>query len=236
MWFFKRKNDSNGPMQGSKTEGKPSVSFDISVLRQNNITRLSIDERWTKLFVNIKRSPEIEKAEMEMNELIKKEAMLKSEQDNLEPTKRKCMNEIINLTKEAFEDNNEEAKQRLKVCKKEIEKINSRMNNILEDIEKLDSELKEANHKLLEESTEYIFSTLKAYKDRSAEIQAELAALEQREKALHEELENMSVDWTQYATDLTELIGTDEVKRLEKEFGLEEWEHEAADTSADEEH
>ncbi len=236
MWLFKRKTQVEAPEQGHKTEGKPSVSFDPSILRQNNITRLSIDERWTKLFVTIKRSPELEQAEKEMNELIKKEAMLKNEQDNLEPSKRKCMTEIMNLTKEAFEDDNAEAKERLKVCKKEIEKINSRMNDILEDIEKLEDTLKEANHKLLEESTTYIFSTLKAYKDRSVEIQTELMALEQREKALREELETLSVDWTQYATDLTELIGTDQVKRLEGEFGLEELENEAADTPTDEVH
>ena len=42
--------------------------------------------------------PEIQKAEEEMNELIK-EAMLKNEQDNLEPQKRKCMNKIMSLTK-----------------------------------------------------------------------------------------------------------------------------------------
>jgi chromosome segregation ATPase len=236
MWPFKRKNNDESSAMIPQSDGTPSVLFDPSVLKQNNITRLSIDERWTKLFVKIKRSPEIEKAEMEMNELIKKEAMLKNEQENLEPTKRRCMNEIISLTKEAFESNNEEAKQRLKVCKKEIEKINARMEHILEDIEKLDDTLKAANQKLLEDSTAYIFSTLKAYKDRTSEILAELAELEQRQKALREELEGLSVDWTQYATDLTELIGTNEVKRLEKEFGLEDWEHETADTPTDEDH
>lgn len=232
MRFFKRILKT-----GSKKEELDAgldIRFESTLLRQNNITRLSIDERWTKLFVSIKMSPELEQAEKDMNELIKKEAMLKNEQDNLEPQKRKLMNEIMNLTQEAFENDNEEAKKRLVECKKEIERINSRMNNILGDIENIDTELKEANLKLLEDSIAFIFSTLKTYRDRTLEIKAELAEMELRRKALTEELDNLSFDWTKYAVDLTELIGTDEVKRLEEQFGLEEFKDETIDTPTDE--
>ena len=44
---------------------------------------------------------------------------------------------------------------------KEIERINIRMNNILEDIESIDAELKEANLKLLKDSLAYIFTILR---------------------------------------------------------------------------
>lgn len=232
MRFLKRILKTNP--KGEELPENSDVQFDPSVLRQNNITRLSIDERWTKLFVTIKMSPELEQAEKEMNELIKKEAMLKNEQDNLEPQKRRKMQEIMNLTQEAFENDNEEAKKRLVECKKEIERINIRMNNILEDIENIDAELKEANLKLLKDSLAYIFTTLKTYRSRTLEIKAELEEMERRRKALTEELENISFDWTKYAVDLTELIGTDEVKRLEAQFGLEELKDETADTSTDE--
>ncbi len=58
--------------------------LDKSVLRQNNITRLTIDERWTKLFSGLPMSPAIERMQNEMNELIKQEAMLRHEQESLE--------------------------------------------------------------------------------------------------------------------------------------------------------
>ena len=45
--------------------------------------------------------------------------MLKNEQDNLEPQKRRKMQEIMNLTQEAFENDNEEAKKRLVECKRD---------------------------------------------------------------------------------------------------------------------
>jgi chromosome segregation ATPase len=234
MWLFKQKQETKASDQEPGVAGSPEVRFDPSILRQNNITRLSIDERWTKLFVSIRMNPEIERAEKEMNELIKKEAMLRNEQDNLEPKKRKCMSEIMNLTKEAFEKNNHDAKVRLKECKREIEQINTRINNVLGDIEKVEEELKTANFKLLEDSAAYIFTTLKTNITRAGDIKSELEALEQKEKALREELETISTDWTQYAVDLTDLIGTDEVKRLEAEFGLEGFANEAADTKADE--
>lgn len=236
MWLFKRKTGNKEADNGENREEIPVARFDPSILRQNNITRLTIDERWTKLFVTIKMNEDIQRAEKEMNELIKKEAMLKNEQENLEPKKKKCMSEIMNLTQAAFENDDNDAKERLKEYKKEIEKINSRINDVLGDIEKLDDELKEANFKLLEDSVSYIFSSLKANKDRADDIKNELKELELREKALREELENISVDWTKYAIDLTELIGTDQVKRLEAEFGLEGLEDEAVDTGTDESH
>lgn len=178
--------------------------------------------------------PEIQKAEEEMNELIKKEAMLKNEQDNLEPQKRKCMNKIMSLTKEAFENDNETAKQKLKECKKEIERINDRIDNVLEDIEKLEDEMREANLELLNKSINYIFSTLKTNNERALEIKKELAEIEERKKLLGEELESISLDWTNYAVDLTELIGTDPVKEFEEVYKLEGLKDEAVDTSADE--
>jgi chromosome segregation ATPase len=234
MWLFKRKPGSDATNQALKAEEKKNVSFDASILRQNNITRLSIDERWTKLFVSMKISPELDKSEKEMGELIKTEAMLKNEQENLEPQKRKCMSEIISLTEEAFNNESDEAKKKLEECKNGIENINTRINSVLGDIEDLDGELKSANLKLLEDSIAYIFKTLKKNKDRSFEIQKELTEIEQKENALREELNSISIDWTKYAVDLTNLIGTDEVKRLELQFGLGENKDEAADATADE--
>jgi len=157
MLLFKRKQKKSSQGNESVEVFNANVTFDSSILRKNNITRLSIDERWTKLFVTIKITPELQKAEEEMNELIKEEAMLRNEQDNLEPQKRKCMNQIMNLTKEAFDNDNDTAKQKLKECKKEIEKINNRINNILEDVENLEDKLREENLNLLNKSINYIF-------------------------------------------------------------------------------
>ena len=234
MQLFKRKQKAGSQVKGTAEGSNANVTFDSSILRKNNITRLSIDERWTKLFVTIKITPELQKAEEEMNVLIKEEAMLKNEQDNLEPQKRKCMKEIMNLTKDAFENDSDTAKQGLKECKKEIEKINNRIDNVLEDIEKLEEKMREANLELLNRSINYIFTTLKANNERALDIKKELTELEDKKKLLCDELETISLDWTQYAVDLTELIGTDPVKEFESVYKLEGLKDEAVDTSADE--
>lgn len=217
MQLFRRKPKKDSKEIESQ-KGITNVQFDSSILRKNNITRLSIDERWTKLFVTIQMPPELKKSEEEMNELIKKEAMLKNEQENLEPQKRKCMKQIMSLTKEAFENDNEEAKKKLKECKKEIERINDRTNNILEDIEELEEEMREANLELLNRSINYIFSTLKVNNERALQIKKELAEIEEKKKLLSQEMETISLDWTKYAVDLTELIGTDPVKEFEEAY------------------
>lgn len=213
-----------------------SIEFlDMTVLRKNNITRLTIDERWTKLFVGIPISPELEKIQNEMNELIKKEAMLKNEQENLEPSKKKCMNQIISLTKEAFENNNKEAKVKLTEYKEEIERINGRFDKIMEEIELVTDELKEVNLKLLKETTLYVFTALKNNKDKAQGIREELIQLQAKEKALTEELESINLDWTSYAVYFTELLGSESVQQLEDKFGLEELKKsEAPDTPSNE--
>ena len=71
MRLFWKKQSPETVEKEQDNEKKINVEFDSSILRKNNITRLSIDERWTKLFVAIKMTPELEKAEQEMNELIK---------------------------------------------------------------------------------------------------------------------------------------------------------------------
>jgi chromosome segregation ATPase len=230
--LFKKKTAS--AKRNGKLSPAADINLDMAILRQNNITRLTIDERWTKLFVGVPLCPELAKAQDEMNELIKKEAMLKNEQDSLEPAKKKCMNLIIGLTKEAFENNSDKAKSRLKECRKEIERINDRMNRILEDIEKTNDQLKEANVKLLNDTVRYIFTTLKNNKDRANAINEELAALAAREAELKTELESISLDWTSYAVNLTELLGADLVKRLEEEYGLGDLKNETDNSGTDE--
>jgi chromosome segregation ATPase len=233
MKFFKKLTKSKD--KNTDQDKITNVLFDSSVLRKNDITRLSIDERWTKLFVTIPMPSEIKEAEDEMNELIKQEAMLQNEQDNLEPQKRKAMAAIMNLTKEAFEEDNDEAKHKLKENKKEIERINKRINDVMEELEKLKDKLKQANIELLNKSINHIFSTLKANNKRAHEIKEELSQIEERQKLLTEERDTISLDWTNYAVQLTELIGTDPVREFENAYRLEGLrKDEAVDTPPDE--
>lgn len=231
MALFRKRSKSGKAVENP--EGEAHNYIDMAMLRQNNITRLTIDERWTKLFANLPMSPAIEKARNEMNELIKKEAMLLKEQENLEPNKKRIMNKIMSLTKEAFEDNNNAAKSELKECRKEIERINDRMEKILEDIERINAALREANVRLLNETVDYVFSTLRSNKERAEAITQELERIRQREKVLQGELDSINLDWTSFAVNFTELLGSDLVKRLESRFGLEGLKHETDNTGTD---
>lgn len=232
MSLFKRR--SHIGKEAEKSGGETQAIIDAAVLRENNITRLTIDERWTKLFVNLPMSPAIEKAQNEMNELIKKEAMLRQEQENLEPNKKKLMNKIISLTKGAFEDNDDAAKAELRDCKREIERINDRMDKIHEDIERVNNDLREANIRLLNETVSYIFSTLRSNKERAEAITKELEEIRQREKKLQEELDTINLDWTSFAINFTDLLGSDLVNKLETQYGLEGLKHETDHAGADE--
>lgn len=214
------KNVESGNLHKNTSDIPPTVlpELDISVLRQNNISLLTLDERWNRLFTTFPISPELEKSQKAMNELIKKEAMLKQELEQLEPNKKKAMQQIIFLTKEAFENNNKEAKNSLLSCKTEIERLNARYNVLLEEIEKSDDALKTSNFELLRDTMLYVFTTLQQNKRRADDIKQEIAGMETRIIALSSELETIALDWTDIYNYFTDLIGTSHVKRLEEAF------------------
>jgi hypothetical protein len=102
------------------------VKIGREVLRRNNISLLTLDERWNSLFINTEKTPEITGCEEKLKELLKEQARLLSEEKENSNLKKKYMDRIIQLTPEAFDKNDENAKNEMQVCDKEIKKLNKR--------------------------------------------------------------------------------------------------------------
>lgn len=193
-------------------------ALDESVMRRNNLSLLTLDEKWNKLFVKMPISPSLEKAQNDVNALIKRDSLLQQEMEQLEPKKKKAMQRIIFLTKEAFENDNLDAKDELNRQKTEIEQLNSRVGKLQEEIEQSSEQLRRANLSLLRDTMVFVFTTLRSHRDRSAQIRSELAEMEARTAALNAELEGLTDDWTDTSVYFTELVGPDLVKQLEAAF------------------
>ncbi len=232
MWPFKSRRHYRNKKEKNLEKDQETL-FDISILRKNNISRLTLDERWTRLFAALPMSPELQVLQKSMNELIKEEAMLKKEQETLEPEKKRFMNRIMSLTKRAFEEDDDKAKEELKKDKQQIEKINERMEHIEDDVVRVEEDLKQSNFILLQETVRYIFSAIAGHRAKTIQLKTELDELVKREEAIRKEIESYRVDWSQYAANFTTLIGTDELKKLESLYGLEGIPNEADNTGTD---
>ena len=194
------------------------LGLDISVLRKNNIRILSIDERWKGLFSAFAMKPGIEKMQNDMNEIVKKQAILLQEMDQMEPSKKKAMQQIMYLTKEAFENDNKQAKDALQKCREEIERLNLRWSVLVEELSAVEEKLKNANFELLVESIRDVFTTLKTNIDRSNAIDSEVLKLEEQLVALKAEKMTINLDWSGVLKYFDSLIGNEELKRFETSF------------------
>jgi hypothetical protein len=87
--------------------------FDKKVLRKNDISLLILDERWNKLFANTAKTQVIERSEQKLRELLKEEARLTAEQKEIAVLKKKHLDNIIRLTPEVFEKDDEAAKREM---------------------------------------------------------------------------------------------------------------------------
>jgi predicted RND superfamily exporter protein len=199
-----------------KTSKKPK--FDRRVLRKNDISILTLDERWNSLFQNIEKSPEILKCEERLRELLKEQARLISELKSLAPLKKKNIDTIIELTTEAFDKGNEQAKSEMQLCEKEIKRINERSKEIERQLDTIPDDIKETNLELLEHTVNLVYFKIKADQKRVDELDRIIEETRQKLKDYIDERELLAQDSTHIYSYFHDLLGRNELERLDKEF------------------
>jgi len=197
---------------------KKKLKFDIATLKKNDITILTLDERWNRLFKNIPISPGVKRYQDSLNRLIGKEAALFQEQQSIEPEKKKHMNNIIALTQEAFEKNNEQAKQSIKESKLRIEKLNKRAKELEDELFEMKNRIRECNFKLLDETVRHVYNYIAKSREKEAKLEAELDLLKNKLKKLQAQRQSLTTDWTEVYAFFHDLLGSDELTRLDMQF------------------
>lgn len=216
-----RKSNERARKKANPNTGIDIPVIDSAILRQNNITLLTIDERWTSLFSG-KTLPQVLLAlQSGMNDTLKREATIRQEMDELEPSKKRAMQRIISLTKDAFEDGNEEAKAMLKQMRDDIEQINLKWSLIMEEKDGISAQLRDYNIKLLQETAIHVFSTMRDAKNRIPALDVEIQEAEAKLAALRHEREILALDWDKLSEPFSRLYGTEYVRILENAFAEE---------------
>jgi len=193
-------------------------NFDKNVLRKNDISLLTIDERWNVLFTNTEKTPEIEKYELEITELLKEQSRLIGEAKEISIRKKTCMEKIIKLTTEAFDNNNEKAKDEMQACDKEIKRINERAIKIEERLDSIPDSIKETNLCLLELIVNVIYFKIRANQKRVAELEKLVEETRTNLKLYIDEKESLSQDDTDIYSYFHDLLGAEELEKLDKNF------------------
>lgn len=192
--------------------------FDRKVLRKNNISLLILDERWNNLFSNAEKTPQITKCEAKIKELLKDEARLTAESRDISTLKKKLMDRIIKLTPEAYEKNNEQAKNEMKLCEQEIKRINERSGHIQDELERVPELIRETNLELLEYTVNQVYLKIRVSQKRVEELERLIEETREKLKGYVEEKETLSQGGTDIYSYFHDLLGAEELERLDKEF------------------
>ncbi len=192
--------------------------LDIKVLRKNDISLLILDERWNKLFSNTPKTPAIERCEQRLKELLKEEARLIAEQKRNAASKKHHMDNIIKLTPDVFEKDDEGAKKEMQLSESEIKKINERAKHIIEQLENMPGRLKQSNLELLEQTVGVVYFQIRARSKRVEELEKLIEESRTKLKEYIDEKESLSQDDTDIYCYFHDLLGGEELEKLDKEF------------------
>lgn len=194
------------------------ASFDSKVLRKNDISLLILDERWNKLFENTQKTPQIAAAEEKLKNHIKDEARLTAEAKEIAASKKSHMDRIIKLTPAVFEENNPDAVKEMEFSEKEIKRINDRLKKIEEELDILPEKKKQANLGLLEQTVNIIYFKIRSGRKRVEELEKLIEEERNKLKAYIDEKESLSQDDADIYSYFHDLLGGEELERLDKEY------------------
>jgi seryl-tRNA synthetase len=195
----------------------PKSSFDKNTLRKNNISLLTLDERWNNLFANTQKNDDIRRSEEKIKDLLKEHARLITESKEILQHKKIYMEKIMKLTVEAFENNNDEAHSEMQACEKEIKKINERLPKIEQALENVPEHMKDANIELLEQTVNCVYFKIRESQRRVKELEGLIEETREKLKLYIDEKEALSQDYTDIYTYFHDLLGAEELERLDKE-------------------
>lgn len=197
---------------------RKKLDFNIATLKKNDIVILTLDERWNRIFKTIPISVAVKRQQDALNRLLGKKAALYQEQKNIEPEKIKHMNRIMALTVEAFDKDNEDAKKALAESKEKIEALNRRAQEIENELYQMKDMIRDANFRLLEETVHYVYDIMDRSRDRQKKLDRELEQVKIRLKALQAERQKISTDWTEIYAFFHNLLGSEELTKLDQLF------------------
>lgn len=197
---------------------KTGTELDIKVLIKNDISLLTLDERWNGLFKNIVKTAEIEEAENKIREMLKEQSRLIAESKEIGIKKKECMDNIIRLTTEVFDNNNQNAQNEMQECEKTILGINSRIKEIEERLEEMPNEIRQANLELLEQTIKLVYFSIRENREKVVQLDKEIYETRDKLKKLIDERELIAQDDTDTYSYFHDLLGGDMLQKLDEQY------------------
>ena len=189
-------------------------------LRNAGIGVLTQDERWNKLFVTIKKTPAIIKAEEEISNYLNEKTRLHVENKILLAEKQVKINRILELS-QGGAPASESARAEVDACEARMLELNEREAQIGQRAADIDAKINESSLAMLEDVTAYLYNTMKKSQARIAELDAQIAKLRETLKEQISERETLSASVGDTYFFLHGLLGFNLIDPLDDHFTLD---------------
>lgn len=129
-------------------------------LEKTKVPILTLDNNWHKLFTQTNATSEIKKLEKKLNELLKEQGKVNTEEKKLKAVKRKLMDEIIQLA-DRYDGQRGDAVQKTMDRRKEmVEECNKRLEDLAEENQNIPQEIEKVNYQLMLKTMELCYKRL----------------------------------------------------------------------------
>jgi len=204
MAFWKKKTEEN-------------KNIDIINLKKTKTPILVLDKNWHYMFPPGRKSQRMLDLEKQLNELLKEQGRLTTQQKDYKQLKKGHMNTIVTLMEEAYNNENTKAKEDMAEAQRCIEEINQKVEDMQQRLYDIPQQMKQVNNQLLTESVQMCYDEIKSNRRRLKQLDLEISDLRHRlkdrieEKTLKEEMIERTY------TFLHNLVGPDIVNKLDKD-------------------
>ncbi|WP_058486263.1 hypothetical protein [Defluviitalea phaphyphila] len=200
---------------------KKKVCIDLQILRKNNVPILILDNVWHNIFPPEKKTKKILKLEERLNDLLKEQGKLNNDLKGYIKLKKNLMDRILELTTEAFTNENEMAKKEMERNQKNILEINRKTEEIQKRLEIIPQEIQETNGTLLEESVKICYKDMKEHQEILNELNIWIENTRNILKKKIAEKTEREEKVTQIYSYLHDLVGPDVLEYLDKNYWRE---------------
>lgn len=205
-------------MARKKEDNKEDIR---SALKNHKIPILTLDVRWHSLFPDYEKTSKMKSLERELNNLLKKQGKLSTDNKEMKKLKKRLMNEIVE-NMEAAEEGRGTRLQEKKVdsSQKLILEINDKMKNADQELLEIPGEIQRVNRELMIEGMQTCYDTIQENTERMKELSGEIKEIREKlqQKLLEKNDREMKTD--RIYTYMHALLGPGVMEILDRQRGI----------------
>lgn len=191
-------------------------------LEGKKIPVLTLDNNWHRLFTQVEHTPEIQTAEEQLNELIKRQGKANTESKEIVRLKKKLLDEIMTLADKIDSRNSRKYEKEMSEHQRLVGECNDKLNGYRQEIAELPDEIEKVNERLMLITMRECYERLQRNTAEIDEIDAWITEIrkELKKKTVRKkEKENMNFQLYSYMHDL---FGADVMELFDLKYDPEQ--------------